>query len=83
MKSLCMKHADCLRVFVSVFAELMIDDGLTLPLKWATLRPQELTPVQFIHLTIDLYGEKSTEEVDEDNNENLQAVWRRSVHVFE
>mmetsp|Transcript_22642 Transcript_22642/g.33099 ORF Transcript_22642/g.33099 Transcript_22642/m.33099 type:complete len:339 (+) Transcript_22642:164-1180(+) len=32
-------------------------DGLSLPPRWATLRPEELRPVEFLELTADLYGE--------------------------
>jgi len=37
--------------------ELLQAEGLVLPEKWATLRPEQLTPPQFIDLTADLFGE--------------------------
>ena len=35
--------------------ELIATDGLSLPEKWAQLRPEQLNPAQFIELTNDLY----------------------------
>ena len=40
--------------------ELLKRDGLTLPEKWQTMRPEQLSPVDFIHLTVELYGERPT-----------------------
>jgi len=44
-----------------------------LPEKWATLRPEQLTPVDFISLTADLFGER-------DNGQPLPtSVWRKAL----
>jgi 16S rRNA (adenine1518-N6/adenine1519-N6)-dimethyltransferase len=45
--------------------DLIAAEGLTLPNKWAELRPGAISPVQFIHLVIDLYGEVSEREREE------------------
>jgi ribosomal RNA small subunit methyltransferase A len=42
--------------------ELLQQEGLTLPEKWGTMRPEELKPAEFVELTIDLFGEISEEE---------------------
>ncbi len=48
------------------------------------MRPQELSPAHFIHLTMDLYGEKKANEQGiEENASSMAAVWRRSVHIFD
>ena len=54
-----------------------------LPEKWATKRPEQLTPEQFIELTIDIYGpvsDSDTHDNDDDGgdseNYTSQKVWR-------
>jgi hypothetical protein len=42
------------------FIVLLQTEGLVLPEKWATLRPEALVPAQFVELTIDVYGEKGS-----------------------
>ena len=39
-----------------MFAEIISEDGLQLPERWAQLRPEQLKPEQFLSLTKDLYG---------------------------
>ena len=36
--------------------EIISEDGLELPERWAQLRPEQLKPEQFLSLTKDLYG---------------------------
>jgi hypothetical protein len=36
--------------------DLMLTDGLVLGEKWATKRPEELSPSDFIELVLELYG---------------------------
>ena len=44
-----------------------------LPEKWATRRPEELTPEEFIDITSELYGPA-------DNDEDISSpVWRVSM----
>ena len=73
-------------VFNVLFLELLVTDKLTLPSKWATLRPQELTPPQFIELTADLYGLKSNNNDNSElvqSDEDMTSVWRRTVGLFD
>jgi hypothetical protein len=46
------------------------------------MRPQELSPAHFIHLTVDLYGEKK-DSVEQSGDSSMAAIWRRSVHLFD
>lgn len=69
----------------SSLKELLKRDGLQLSAKWAEQRPEQLTPVDFVHLTIELYGEKEARteagSVDEDGTGSgkyrSQRVWRK------
>ncbi len=45
--------------------DLLAAEGLSLPKKWEELRPGAISPVQFVHLVIDLYGEVSEREREE------------------
>lgn len=56
--------------------DLLKKDEVTLPAKWAEMRPEQLSPVEFIHLTRDLYGEKSQEG---DKEEDDGVVWRKHM----
>lgn len=60
--------------------------------KWATKRPDQLSPLDFIQLTVDIYGEANemlestasvTESGDVSSRENYasEVIWRRSVNV--
>ena len=60
--------------------------------KWATKRPDQLSPLDFIQLTVDIYGEANemlqsnasvTESGDVSSRENYasEIIWRRSVNV--
>ncbi len=53
--------------------DLLKKDGVTLPDRWAEKRPEQLTPVDFIHLCVDLYGEAKP---DEAANEE-RVIWRK------
>lgn len=56
---------------IIILIELIERDSLLLAPKWATLRPEQLKPAQFIELTIDLYGLKgSTTSTAALNNNN-------------
>ena len=39
--------------------DLLLTEELVLPERWATKRPEELRPEEFIQLTIDVYGKKN------------------------
>lgn len=41
--------------------DLLLSEALVLPDRWATKRPEELRPEEFIQLTIDVYGSKKDE----------------------
>ena len=41
--------------------DLLLSEALVLPARWATKRPEELRPEEFIQLTIDVYGSKKDE----------------------
>jgi len=41
--------------------DLLLSEALVLPDRWATKRPEELRPEEFIQLTIDVYGGKKDE----------------------
>lgn len=41
--------------------DLLEQENLTLPPQWGTLRPEQLTPPQFLELTAALFGEVSNE----------------------
>lgn len=56
--------------------ELLTSEGLVLPQKWHTLRPEQLQPHQFIELTIDLYGKKD----DSIDISGRKPVWRDSKY---
>ena len=58
--------------------ELLLRDGLVIPDKWATMRPEQLQPVDFVHLTTDLYGE-ATEAERASERAALAPVWRKSL----
>ena len=71
--------------------DLLKADGLTLPESWAELRPDALSPVQWIHLVVDLYGEVTKEEremneharsqVDATHEKRYagQIIWRKNI----
>eukprot|EP01038_Epipyxis_sp_PR26KG_P016707 gene16707-22854_t len=63
--------------------ELMIQDNLIIPDRWATLRPEQLIPEQFIELTADLYGEASQVETYDVNKlsmfDSKDKIWRASM----
>jgi hypothetical protein len=43
--------------------DLLLSEALVLPDRWATKRPEELRPEEFIQLTIDVYGSKKDEQI--------------------
>lgn len=59
--------------------ELLLEDGLTIPEKWATMRPEQLQPVDFVQLTADLYGERSEDEAASAGAVGGGAVWRKAM----
>ena len=71
----------------SSLKDLLKRDGLELSSKWAEKRPEQLTPVEFVHLTVELYGEvqdrATTGEDGKDGGElgegkyRSQRVWRK------
>ena len=42
---------------------MLLGDGLELSERWATRRPEELTPEEFLELTTELYG-PATDDTD-------------------
>ncbi|CAM9468264.1 unnamed protein product, partial [Heterosigma akashiwo] len=49
-----------------------IGGGFTLPEEWATKRPQQLTPEEFVELTKLLYGEEE--------DKIAEKAWRNAGH---
>ena len=72
-------------MFVASCVELIKAEGLELHEKWATRRPEELTPSEFIDLTLELYGERNEgEEVMEGTEFQTEAaVWRVKINKQE
>jgi hypothetical protein len=71
----------CFRFYIFTL-DIITKENLVLPEKWETKRPEELSPVEFIHLTIDLYGEKKKNETSEPSTSdgttrNDDHVWRK------
>jgi 16S rRNA A1518/A1519 N6-dimethyltransferase RsmA/KsgA/DIM1 with predicted DNA glycosylase/AP lyase activity len=58
--------------------DLLNTEKLVIPDKWATKRPEELTPTDFIQLTIDLFGEnlQPPRNSDVDRTMTVDAVSR-------
>lgn len=73
-------NSHCSYSLFVVMVELLEREALSLPEKWEMRRPESLTPVEFIHLTIDLYGEKkedtSPQTLKESNRRSEDHVWR-------
>ena len=71
--------------------DLLKAEELIMPLKWAEMRPDALSPVQFVHLTLDLFGEISKEEreaqrahrqtltADSEDRYAGAMVWRKNI----
>lgn len=51
---------------------MLLGDGLELSERWATRRPEELTPEEFIELTTELYGPAATA----DSEAARVPIWR-------
>lgn len=47
--------------YICTISGLLERHGLQLPEKWATMRPEQLKPAQFIDLTIDIFGARGSE----------------------
>ena len=45
-------------IFISISIDLLNQEKLVLGERWATKRPEELSPTDFIQLTADLFGEQ-------------------------
>jgi len=58
--------------------DMLVTEKLVLPEKWSTMRPEQLQPVEFVQLTVDLFGERSPEEVASEAPQ--AAVWRRALY---
>ncbi len=66
--------------------ELALEDNVTIPEKWSTLRPDQLNPQQFIELTIDMYGtvaakpspEVGTFDPNKKSSYDYDVIWRKS-----
>jgi hypothetical protein len=70
-------------MFRKSLAELIDKEKLVLPSKWESMRPEHLKPVEFIHLTIDLFGEKKqqpqqskTVESTDEVAQSHEKIWR-------
>ena len=73
-------------MLTGLFLELIKAEGLELQEKWATRRPEELTPSEFIDLTLELYGEKKKEKGGEKEDVEFQTeapVWRVKINKQE
>jgi hypothetical protein len=63
-------------------------DNVTLPDKWQELRPEQLSPEEFLSLTADLYGLVEGMTVDDKSKSTpsdrdfyvSETVWRTSLH---
>lgn len=69
-----------------LFVDLLEKDKVQLPERWSTLRPDQLSPRDFVQLTLDLYGEKPRSKQDvtlftESDREfyDYEVVWRASL----
>ena len=51
-----------------------------LPMDWASKRPEELTPGQFIELTRLIFGPKEFNDGDENQKPLGKKVWRKLKH---
>jgi len=58
--------------------DMLVTEKLVLPEKWSTMRPEQLQPVEFVQLTVDLFGERSSAEIA--SEEPQAAVWRRALY---
>jgi len=61
--------------------ELLNQEGLEMPEKWAERRPEQLTPSDFLELTRDLFQSKNNNTNDNENDESQQGykskkIWR-------
>lgn len=61
----------------SPVAEMLDRDKVQLPAKWATQRPEDLKPQQFLELTLDLYGPKGSAT----SNRCLSATTRAAAET--
>lgn len=55
--------------------QLLTTHSIELPERWATRRPEELYPLEFVELTAELFGETSEEE----RRKAPSPVWRSST----
>ena len=64
---------------------LLLTEGVVLPERWATLRPEQLRPVDFIQLTADLFGEAPAPPpsaggaVGSKESYESRAIWRKAL----
>jgi hypothetical protein len=71
-------------MFRKSLAELIEKEKLVLPAKWEAMRPEHLKPVEFIHLTIDLFGEKQHQQPQQSKTvdstgevaQSHEKIWR-------
>ena len=62
---------------------MLRQEGLSLPRHWEQLRPEQLTPEQFLQLTADLFGsvDKSRPAETEPLNGKVEPVWRKALSL--
>jgi 16S rRNA (adenine1518-N6/adenine1519-N6)-dimethyltransferase len=51
--------------------------ALKVPDKWATRRPESLSPTDFLQLTLDIYGDRAADL--EPNQKYHEAIWRKDI----
>ena len=69
--------------------ELLSTYNVELPERWQQLRPEALKPVDFIHLTRDLFGSvKKSDTASEEKNlldpdyKKPDAIWRKTLDLY-
>jgi len=59
--------------------DLLQTEGLQLPERWSTMRPEQLQPVDFVQLTVDLYGERPADAPAQAAAGVGEGVWRKAL----
>jgi hypothetical protein len=70
-------------------SELLRQENIEMPEKWATLRPEQLKPADFIDLTADLFGEAGAKAAPSGSASGgaesakdeyvTRAIWRKAL----
>ena len=68
------------------YTEMLRQEKLGIPDKWAALRPEQLTPSDFIDLTADIFGEAKDTITTSNSSANIKdayvtrPIWRRALY---